>query len=109
MWVGSSSSACAAALGLPVRKGSTSTRVSPSASSKQAWPRKRISTSVSCLVRVSQLVRELPADGHAHEHPHPGLFCEQCLDPRHARVLVRLGGGRSQLGSVRALEPAALV
>src|SRR5215210_9203827 len=44
MWVGSSSDASAAAFGLPERNGSTSTRVSPSVSSKQAWPRKRMST-----------------------------------------------------------------
>src|SRR5918997_5753022 len=43
MCVGSSSSGCTAALGLPLRNGSTSTRVSPSDSSKHEWPRKRMS------------------------------------------------------------------
>src|SRR4051795_11735412 len=42
---GSSSDASTAAFGLPLRNGSIRTRVSPSDSSKAAWPRKRMSIS----------------------------------------------------------------
>src|SRR3954453_2048633 len=45
MAVGSSSEASTAAFGLPLRNGSTRTRVSPSDSSKAEWPRKRMSIS----------------------------------------------------------------
>src|SRR4051795_6302432 len=77
--VGSSSEASTAALGLPVRKGSISTRVSPSVISKHACPRKRISTSVSCLVVWFdfEYPGQLPANSHPHEHPHPRLLGEQ--------------------------------
>src|SRR3954452_2459972 len=78
MCVGSISSADAAAFGFPVRNGSIRMRVSPSASSKQAWPRKRMSMSVCPFVlRDLELARQLPADRHAHEHAEARLLREQ--------------------------------
>src|SRR3954451_2273601 len=55
MCVGSTSSALTAAFGLPLRNGSISTRVSPSLSSKQAWPRNRMSIYSSPVCRKSSL------------------------------------------------------
>src|SRR3954469_6316544 len=55
MCVGSTSSAPTAAFGLPFRNGSISTRVSPSLSSKQAWPRNRMSIYSSPVFRSSSL------------------------------------------------------
>ena len=113
MCVGSSSEASAAAFGLPVRNGSTSTRVSPSVSSKQACPRKRMSTFslLRCLLgpRSSELAGELPAHGHADQHAHAGLLREQRLDPGGAGGLVRLGDGGAYLRLMGGAEPAALL
>ena len=113
MWVGSGSEASTAALGLPLRNGSISTRVSPSTSSKQEWPRKRISTvqvpSVSVVRFIVELTGELPADGHADEHAHAGLLGQQGLDPGGALGLVGLGRSGPDLSKVGVAEPAALV
>src|SRR3954447_14375546 len=108
--VGSSSEASTAALGFPVRKGSISTRVSPSVISKHACPRKRISTSVSCLVVWFdfEYPGQLPANSHSHEHPHSRLLGEQRLDLGGASGVVGAGGGFAYLALVRLAEPAAL-
>src|SRR5919106_4556335 len=110
MWVGSTSSGLAAALGLPVRKGSMSTRLSPSTSSKHAWPRKRISMSVVVSrFGFGQLSCEFPTDRHADEHPHPGLLREQRLDALRAQRLVGLGDRGAYLGAVCIAEPTPLL
>src|SRR3954453_10583291 len=57
MWVGSSSEASTAALGLPVMNGSTSSRVSPDVISTAAWPRKRISTAIGQSPSVGSMSR----------------------------------------------------
>src|SRR3954454_20961212 len=110
MCVGSTSEASTAALGLPVRNGSISTRVWPSVISKHACPRKRISTSVSCLVVWFHLEYpgELPSNSHPHQHPHAGLLGEQRLDLCRSRGVVRPGGGLAHLALVRLAEPTAL-
>src|SRR3954471_5931141 len=109
MCVGSTSSGPTAATGLPLRNGSTSTRVSPSLSSKQAWPRKRMSIRVSSWSVVVEFSGQLPADRDAHQHADPGLVGEQ--RPHRADAVVGIGGGRrlQQLALVRLGEPAALV
>src|SRR4051795_12010674 len=109
MCVGSTSSAETAAFGLPVRKGSISTRVSPSLSSKQAWPRKRMSIRFSSGSVVVEFSGQLPADRDSHQHPDPRLLGEQ--RPDRTNAVVGIGGGRrlQQLALVRLAEPAALV
>src|SRR3954471_9050962 len=109
MCVGSTSSAETAAFGLPVRKGSISTRVSPSLSSKQAWPRKRMSIRFSSGSVVVEFSGQLPADRDSHQHPDPRLLGEQ--RPDRTDAVVGIGGGRrlQQLALVRLAEPAALV
>src|SRR5829696_3724724 len=103
MWVGSTSSACLAAFGLPVRNGSMSRRVSPSSMRKQAWPRNVISMSGAPLGSLShQLVGELEADGDADQHAEPGLLVDErphgrqplrrVLDRRRLRQLRLVGG-----------------
>src|SRR3954454_2955187 len=106
MWVGFTSSALTAAAGLPLRNGSIRTRVSPSVSSKQAWPRNRMSMLSPSV--VVEFARQLPADGHAHEHPDPRLLGEERVDRADALVGVRRGGGLQHLALVRVAEPAAL-
>src|SRR5215207_4364843 len=110
MWVGSTSSALAAALGLSLKNGSMSTRVSPSISSKQAWPRKRISTSISFAFGVGvQFSGEFPPDGNANHHAHPRLLGQQRVDPGFALRGVGLRRGLTNLGTVGVAEPPALV
>src|SRR3954453_18242423 len=110
MCVGSSSAALTAAFGLPLRNGSISTRVSPSLSSKQAWPRKRMSIWVlPASIVVVEFARQLPADGDAHQHPDPRLLGEERADGGDA--VLGFGSGRvlEQLALLRLPEPAALV
>src|SRR4051794_20676813 len=109
MCVGSTSSAETAAFGLPVRKGSISTRVSPSLSSKQAWPRKRMSIRFSSGSVVVEFSGQLPADGDPHQHPDPGLLGEQRPHRADAIVGIRCGRRLQQLALVRPAEPAARV
>ena len=88
------SSASTAAFGLPVRNGSMRTRVSPSVSSKQAWPRKRMSIQSPWVVLRRRSSRaSSPADRDADEHAHAGLLGEQRLDALGARAVVGLGEG----------------
>src|SRR3954452_4477483 len=109
MCVGSTSSAETAAFGLPVRKGSISTRVSPSLSSKQAWPRKRMSIRFSSGSVVVEFSCELPADRDAHQHPDPGLLGDERAHRADAVVGIRGGRLLQQLSLVGLAEPAALV
>src|SRR5438552_1282548 len=107
--VGSTSSGPTAAFGLPLRNGSISTRVSPSLSSKQACPRKRMSMS-SVLLSVSfQLECQFPSQRDSYQHPHSRLLREERADRGQALVGVRLGGRLQDLRLIRVLEPAALV
>src|SRR5947209_19477549 len=101
--VGSTSSAAIAAFGLPLKNGSLKTRVSPSESSKQAWPRKRTSICRSVLLvggfvfagtglgggirapvcpggRPIELTRQLESDRDPHHHSQSRLFGNQRLD-----------------------------
>ena len=74
--------------------GRSSTRASPSVSSKQAWPRNLMSIvrRLRCRdVRVRQAHGRLRADGHADEHAHPRLLGHERLDPLGPRGLVGLG------------------
>src|SRR3954447_330532 len=108
MCVGSTSSADTAAFGFPVRNGSMRMRVSPSLSSKQAWPRKRMSKVISSGSIVGlQFSGELPPDGDAHQHPYTRLLGEE--GPNGANALVGVGHGRhaQDLALVRLAEPAA--
>src|SRR3954454_12911431 len=109
MCVGSTSSAETAAFGLPVRKGSISTRVSPSLSSKHAWPRKRMSIRFSSGSVVVEFSGQLPADRDPHQHPDPGLLGEQRPHRADAIVGIRCGRRLQQLALVRPAEPAARV
>src|SRR5579859_5175796 len=111
--VGFTSSGETAALGFPLRNGSISTRLSPSESSKQAWPRKRTSIVCSFLlcarIRASQLARQLEAHRHPHQHAETGFLGDQRphLAQADVRVLVprRLAHGLV----VSRVEPAALL
>src|SRR3954447_7179458 len=99
MRVGFTSSALTAAFGLPVRNGSIRIVVSPSLSSKHAWPRNRMSMgSPSGNSVVVKFARELPAHRHAHEHPDPRLVGEKGADRADAVVGIRRDGGLQQLG-----------
>src|SRR4051812_6652535 len=101
MWVGSTSSGPTAAAGLPPRNGSISTRVSPSVSSKQAWPRKRMSIGCPPESFVVEFARQLPPHGHADEHADPSLLGEERADGADALVGVRGGRGLEHLALVR--------
>src|SRR3954447_2944925 len=104
-WVGSASLASTAALGLPLRKGSMRTRVSPSLMSKQACPRKRMSIrSVSFL----KLSRELPANRDADQHPHARLLGEEDPDQPVALGGVLALNDGPHLPLVGLAKPAAL-
>src|SRR5918999_3634440 len=101
MCVASSSPGSAAALGLPLRNGSTRTCASPSLSSKEAWPRKRMSMSVVSRFGFGQFACELPADGHADQHAHPRLLRQEGLHALNTQALVGLGDRGAYLGAVR--------
>src|SRR4051812_8521584 len=105
MCVGSTSSGPTAATGLPPRNGSISTRVSPSVSSKQACPRKRMSIGPPRSV-VVEFACELPADGDAHQHPDPRLLGQERADGADAFVGVGSCRGLQHLPLVRLAEPA---
>src|SRR4051794_24222985 len=102
----STSSAAAAAFGLPDRNGSVST-VTPSAlSSKQDWPSQRTSTAISfvSLVLVEH-VRQLIPDRHADEHGDAGLLGDQPLHGILALVGVLVVRRLAHLGAVGGPEP----
>src|SRR4051794_35488058 len=104
------SSAVAAAFGLPVRKGSTSTVLPSCSSAKAECPSQRICISGDLLlvvVVVEQLARQLQPDGHADEHAQPGLLGDQRADRGLSRGRVVLGCGAGDLLLVRLAEPAA--
>src|SRR3954471_6186133 len=107
---GCTSSAVAAALGLPVRNGSVSTVAPPAFSSKQLCPRKRMSTAMARVLRrrVHQRVRQLVPDGHADEHAHPGVLLEEVAHGLHALVRVRPSRRPEQLAVARRAEPVGL-
>src|SRR3954452_16457246 len=103
---GLTSSAEAAAFGLPVRKGSVSTVVPPAVSSKQDCPRKRMSTATSVVLLVLvEHVSEFVPDGDADQHRQPGLLGDQALHGVHALDRVLLARGLHHLGAVRRAEP----
>src|SRR6478672_10094019 len=103
---GETSSAVAAAFGLPVRNGSVSTVVPPALSSKHACPRKRMSTAMSAFSFVLvQDVRQLVPDGHADQHAHARLLGDQPLDGVEALHGVLLAGGLHHLGAMGGPEP----
>src|SRR4051812_35858837 len=104
------SSAVAAAFGLPVRKGSTSTVLPSCSSAKAECPSQRICISGDLLlvvVVVEQLARQLHPDGHADEHAQPGLLGDQRADRGLAHARVVLAGRAGALLLVRLAEPAA--
>src|SRR5215211_5981704 len=119
MWVGSTSPASTAAFGFPVRNGSISTRVSPSLSSKHAWPRKRISIGqvppcrgFGTRLRVPlafKFVGERPAHRDAHQHPDPSLLRQQRRDLALALDGVVAGQSLAQCLVAAVVEPAALL
>ena len=81
----------------------------PPTSSKQAWPRKRMSISVSFgFCGSSKLAGKFPANGHTNHHAQPGLLREEGLDPGGSRGLVGLGHRGAHLRLVCGPEPAAL-
>src|ERR1044072_386532 len=111
MCVGSTSSGPTAAFGLPLRNGSISTRVPPALSSKQLWPRKRMSivSIPSWWLVALKLLGKLPAHGYPYPHSHARLLGEQGADLGGPVVLVRARRRGAHLGLVRVAEPAALV
>src|SRR3954470_15262896 len=124
------SSAPAAALGLPVRNGSISTVVPSASSSKAAWPsqrmfiartclsvrRRRWSSNgalswgrlLSCVGGVHQLLRELEPDRDADQHPEPGLLGDKRAHGAQALLGVLGERGGRHLALVGRAEPAAL-
>src|SRR4051794_32672020 len=108
MTSGCTSSAVAAAFGLPVRNGSTSTLTLPSESSKQLWPRKRMSIG-SVLLGVVEQVGELQAGGHADEHGQTRLLRQQRAHGRLAGDRVLRSGRLADLVLVRLAEPRGLL
>src|SRR3954465_9014740 len=93
---GSTSSAEAAASGLPVRNGSVRTVVPPALSSKQDCPRNRTSTAIS--VSFLQYLTKFVPDGNAHEHAQARLFRDQVADRGNALVGIGLPGSPEHLG-----------
>src|SRR5947209_1774944 len=112
--VGSTSPASTAALGLPDRNGSISTRCSPSEISKQAWPRKRMSGIGRVpLVRglwggttQIELLGERESDRDADEHAEPGLLGEQHLYRPVPLLRILFGRRLADRLGVAAAEPA---
>src|SRR5215218_10184013 len=104
---GETSSADAAANGLPVRKGSVSTVVPPAVSSKQDWPRKRTSTAISSVFSsvLVEHVRKLVPDGHADQHGHARLLGDEALDGVQALDRILLARGLHDLRAVGGAEP----
>src|SRR4051812_36485928 len=100
---GSTSSAVAAASGLPVRNGSVRTVVPPALSSKQDCPRNRTSTAIS--VSFLQHLTKFVPDGNAHEHAQARLLRDQVADRGDALVGIGLPGGSEHLRLVRGAEP----
>src|SRR5919201_127645 len=110
------SSALAAALGLPVRNGSTSTVVPSCSRANAAWPRKRISIASALLLvgmigratGAHELVGELEPHRHADEHAEAGFLGDE--RPHGAGPLLGVLGKGSlgHLGLVGRAEPAAL-
>src|SRR4051794_16651564 len=124
------SSALAAALGLPVSHGSTSTVVPSASSSKAAWPSQRMFIARTCLavrrrrwssngalswgrllsyvLGFHELLRELEPDRDADEHPEPGLLGDERA--HRAQALLRVLGERGgrHLALVGGAEPPAL-
>src|SRR3954470_4559074 len=100
------SSAEAAAFGLPVRNGSVSTVVPPAVSSKQDWPRKRMSTAISVVSSVLvEHVCEFVPDGHADQHRQAGLLGHQALHRVQALHRILLAAGLHDLRAVGGAEP----
>src|ERR1043165_8989689 len=87
----STSSAVAAASGLPVRNGSVRTVVPPALSSKQDCPRNRTSTAIS--VSSLQYLTKFVPDGDADEHAQARLLGDQVAHGGDALVGVGLPGG----------------
>src|SRR4051812_31684714 len=108
MTSGCTSSAVAAAFGLPVRNGSTSTLTVPSESSKQLWPRKRMSIG-SVLLGVVEQVGELQAGGDADEHRQARLLGDQRAHRGLALDGVFGGDRLADLVLVRLAEPGGLL
>src|SRR3954452_802822 len=108
MTSGCTSSAVAAAFGLPVRNGSTSTLTLPSESSKQLWPRKRMSIG-SVLLGVVEQVGELQPGGDADQHRQPRLLGEQRADGHLPRVRIVGGHRLADLVEVRLAEPLGVL
>src|SRR5690349_10597323 len=100
----STSSAEAAARGLPVRNGSVSTVTPPALSSKHDCPRNRTSTAMSVSFR--QHLPELVPDRDAHEHAEAGLLGDEHLHGRDPLVRVGLAGRPEHLGTMGGAEPA---
>src|ERR671931_2416239 len=110
------SSALAAALGLPVRNGSTSTVVPSCSRANAAWPRKRISIASALLLvgmigratGAYELVGQLEPHRHADEHAEAGFLGDE-RPHRAGPLLGVLGkGSLGHLGLVGRAEPAAL-
>src|SRR5919109_228256 len=101
---GSTSSADAAALGLPVRNGSMRTLAPPASSSKQAWPSHRISTAI-VSISFRQHLRQLVPDGDADEHAYAGLLGDQGADRGDPLVGIGLAGRLEDLRLVGRAEP----
>src|SRR4051812_26847582 len=104
-----SSSALAAAFGLPDRKGSTSTSAPPPDRWNAEWPSHRTSAAMSGLLLVHELVGELVAHRHADEHAHARLLGEQRAHGLQALLDVGRAGRLEHLLLVRGVEPVRLV
>src|SRR3954454_21577101 len=107
---GETSSALAAAFGFPIRNGSVRTVAPPAVSSKQACPRKRMSTAMSAfsLVLVQNVGQFVP-DGHADQHAQARLLGDQPLDRLQADHRVLLPRGLHDLGPMGGVEPSGVV
>src|SRR3954447_14800871 len=103
MVVGSSSSGEAAAFGLPVRKGSIRSRVSPSVNSNAEWPRKRMS--MGSVLPVAEAVGQLIPHRDADEHADPRLLDDRALHGAEPFVDVRLARRVQHGGLVRRSVP----
>src|SRR3954451_20748258 len=101
----STSSAFAAAFGLPVRNGSTRTVLPSCSRAKAECPRKRMFMVGS--ISLVEFSGQLQADGDAHEHPQARLLGQQRPDGELALARVVGAGHLGDLPFMGLAEPSA--
>src|SRR3954447_4332693 len=104
-----SSSALAAAVGLPDRNGSTRTSAPAPDRWNAEWPSHRTSVAMSGLLLLHELVRELVPHRHSDQHADARLLGEERADRLQARFDVRRPRRLEHVLLVRGVEPVRVV